>query len=166
MLRMALNSIRSLTPHFRGTGRKRRTPVSGFEGTSGKKIEQMEQRIFPATSVYGTFQMVIEPPDTPPPGDPGPYEFKIFRPTTITKNGKVHISETGGTAIIQIPGEGSIFCDNVKVNKNETKAKVKGVSDPLMALAKLFLSGDEIKAVLKYKNQQSNEKGTFNLHQQ
>lgn len=167
MFAKTLKDIRSLVSQFRIAEPRRRNLDSTFEGSSGNKIEQMEQRIVPATSVYGTFQMVIDPPGTPPAGDPGPYEFKIFRPVTETgKNGKVKVSETGGTAIINIPGEGGIFCENVKVNKNETKAKIKGDSNPLAALAKLFLSGEEVKAILKYKNSQSGDKGNYKMSQQ
>lgn len=130
----------------RSSTARRRSSYRGFE-----LVDPIEPRLLPAVSIYGTWTLTIEPPDVPPEGDPGPYTLVIHQTGTLRKSGKVHLSGNA-TATVQLPGEGNVFAQKVKVNKAQTTAKGKFNSPPLKGSfqAEIDEIKSEIRATIKF----------------
>ncbi|MCA9093999.1 MAG: hypothetical protein KDA68_10960 [Planctomycetaceae bacterium] len=115
-------------------------------------LECYETRVLPATSVFGVWQLTIQPPGTPPVGDPGPYTLEIQGGVTdFSKHGKL-LKSGNNFGTVHIPGEGVVALTKLKVAKDGQSFKAKIKSPPIKGKIQGQLSENqnEIEATLKF----------------
>lgn len=128
-------------------------------------LESYETRVLPATSVFGVWQLTIQPPGTPPVGDPGPYTLEIQGgASAFSKHGKL-LKSGNAFGTVHIPGEGVVALNKLKVAKDGQSFKAKIKSDPIKGniQGQLAENQSEIEAALKFLDKSTKLSEDFKL---